>query len=82
MKRAYEDFFNLSYDHIYINYDKEENEYFISYKANVINYKTQFTEKEMKEIELPSPLSLDMFDKVEVKEWKLKDFMIIFVKKK
>ncbi len=68
LKKVYEDFFNINYGLVYINYECEGKEYFINDKANVRNYKTQFTEKEIEEIELPSPLSIDMFDKVEVKE--------------
>ena len=70
LKEVYGDFFNINYDLVYINYECEGKEYIMQDGDNVRNYKTQFTEKEIEEIKLPEPLTLDMFDKVEVKELK------------
>lgn len=73
LKQEYLDFFGITVNENYINmFKKSENMkdlegYFLSDKNGNPNVKTKFTEKEIKNIVLYKPLSLDMFDKVEVK---------------
>ena len=73
LKQEYIDFFGITENENYINMFKknknikEAERYFLLDKKGNSNVKTEFTEEEIKNIVLPEPLSLDMFDKVEVK---------------
>ena len=72
LKQEYIDFFGITENENYINMFKknknikESERYFLLDKKGNSNVKTEFTEEEINNIVLPEPLSLDMFDKVEV----------------
>lgn len=65
LEEEYNDFLFKYNKEIYINLNSE-NEYFLDSKDNINDCKTQFTDEEIKNIKLPEPLTLDMFDKIEV----------------
>lgn len=65
LEEEYNDFLFKYNKEIYINLNSE-NEYFLNSKVENYDCKTQFTDKEIKNIKLPEPLTLDMFDKIEV----------------
>lgn len=65
LKFKYNDFLCKHGNKTYINFNTED-EYFLDSKNNFDYCKTQFTDEEIKNIKLPEPLTLDMFDKIEV----------------
>lgn len=65
LKFKYNDFLCKCDNEVYINCNSE-NEYFLDLKDDFENCKTQFTDEEIKNIKLPEPLTIDMFDKIEV----------------
>lgn len=65
LKSKYNEFLCRYENETYINFDLE-NDYFLDSKDDFDNCKTQFTDKEIKNIKLPEPLTIDMFDKIEV----------------
>ena len=68
LKEKYRNFFNKTdEDEDYINLEQED-EYFLHSKENTEFSKTQFTDEEIKNIKLPEPLTINMFDKIEVQE--------------
>lgn len=51
----------------YLNFKIEERLYFLGCNDNVkYKFQTKFTDEEIKNIKLPEPLTLDMFEKIEV----------------
>lgn len=51
----------------YLIFRIEERFYFLGCDDNVkYKFQTQFTDEEIKNIKLPEPLTIDMFDKIEV----------------
>lgn len=65
LKSKYNEFLCRYENETYINFDLE-NDYFLDSKDDFDDCKTQFTDKEIKNIKLPEPLTLDMFEKIEV----------------
>lgn len=65
LKFKYNDFLCKRKNETYINLNSE-NEYFLDLKDDIDDCKTQFTDEEIKNIKLPEPLTIDMFDKIEV----------------
>lgn len=65
LKFKYNDFLCKCDNEVYINCNSE-NEYFLDLKDDFENCKTQFTDEEIKHIKLPEPLTIDMFEKIEV----------------
>lgn len=65
LKFKYNDFLCKRGNKTYINFNTEDG-YFLDSKDNINDCKTQFTDEEIKNIKLPEPLTLDMFDKIEV----------------
>lgn len=51
----------------YLNYDIKKEIFYLESVEDTENYQTIFTDEEIKNIKLPEPLTLDMFDKIEVK---------------
>jgi hypothetical protein len=51
----------------YLNFKIEERLYFLGCNDNVkYKFQTKFTDEEIKNIKLPEPLTIDMFEKIEV----------------
>jgi hypothetical protein len=68
LKEKYRKFFNKTdEDEDYINLEQED-DYFLHSNENTEFSKTQFTDEEIKNIKLPEPLTIIMFDKIEVQE--------------
>lgn len=65
LKSKYNEFLCRYENETYINFDLE-NDYFLDSKDDFDDCKTQFTDEEIKHIKLPEPLTIDMFDKIEV----------------
>lgn len=65
LKFKYNDFLCKRENETYINLNSAD-EYFLDLKDNIYTCQTQFTDEEIKNIKLPEPLTLDMFDKIEV----------------
>lgn len=65
LKFKYNNFLCKRGNKTYINFNTEDG-YFLDSKDNINDCKTQFTDEEIKNIKLPEPLTLDMFDKIEV----------------
>lgn len=65
LKSKYNEFLCRYENETYINFDLE-NDYFLDSKDDFDDSKTQFTDEEIKHIKLPEPLTIDMFDKIEV----------------
>ena len=65
LKFKYNDFLCKRENETYINLNSAD-EYFLDLKDNIYTCQTQFTDEEIKNIKLPEPLTLDMFEKKEV----------------
>lgn len=65
LKFKYNDFLCKRENETYINLNSAD-EYFLDLKDNIYTCQTQFTDEEIKNIKLPEPLTLDMFEKIEV----------------
>lgn len=67
LKEKYKRFIGKKIGFTFLNYRKIDKLYFLGCVGDdVTGYKTQFTYEEIKNIKLPEPLTLDMFDKIEV----------------
>lgn len=67
LKGEYGKFIDKKSGFTFLNYRKNVKTYFLgSAGDDVTGYKTQFTYEEIKNIKLPEPLTIDMFDKIEV----------------
>lgn len=65
LKFKYNDFLCKRENETYINFNTE-NEYFLDLKDDIDDCQTQFTDEEIQNIKLPEPLTIDMFEKIEV----------------
>lgn len=67
LKGEYGKFIDKKSGFTFLNYRKNVKTYFLgSAGDDVTGYQTQFTDEEIKHIKLPEPLTIDMFDKIEV----------------
>lgn len=67
LKGEYGKFIDKKSGFAFLNYRKNVKTYFLgSAGDDVTGYQTQFTDEEIKHIKLPEPLTIDMFEKIEV----------------
>lgn len=67
LKKEYERFICKDICNSYLNFKIEERLYFLGCNDNVkYKFQTKFTDEEIKNIKLPEPLTIDMFEKIEV----------------
>lgn len=67
LKEEYGKFIDKKIGFTFLNYRKNVKTYFLgSAGDDVTGYQTQFTDEEIKNIKLPEPLTIDMFEKIEV----------------
>lgn len=74
MKKFYlqkiEDFYDVNYDEefAYLNFDVEENTFYLSNKSHSTELKTQFTQKEIDKIKEEQHTDLSEFKQIPVEE--------------
>lgn len=67
LKKEYERFIGKQTEFTFLNYGELRKIYFLgSDKYDILDIQVQFTDEEIKNIKLPEPLTIDMFDKIEV----------------
>lgn len=67
LKKEYERFIGKQTEFTFLNYGELRKIYFLgSDKYDILDIQVQFTDEEIKHIKLPEPLTIDMFEKIEV----------------
>lgn len=67
LKKEYERFIGKQTEFTFLNYGELRKIYFLgSDKYDILDIQVQFTDEEIKNIKLPEPLTIDMFEKIEV----------------